>query len=133
MEIYPLILTLITWRDHRSRHGWHSAPIDLLDDAREINVSVGFLVAEDDHAVVISATRDGCTGKFDESTVILKGAISHRTDMDLFDDEDDDPYLVVPDDETSFADIYDPPDAPSVTTTEVQQHPPDTPACGGPI
>lgn len=128
-----MLVSMITWRDVRGRHGWHEMPSDLLEASLELVVSVGFVVAEDDHAVVISATHDTCNGMYDDSTVILKSVIQQRADIDLFaDEEDDDPYLVVPDDETSFADIYDPPDAPSVTTTEVQP-PPDTPACGGPI
>lgn len=127
--------TLIAWYDHRGRYGWHDEPSDMLDIARGLFFSVGFVVAEDDHSVVISATVEDDKTTYDDTTAILKSAIYKRADIDLVADEgeeDEDPYLVVPDDETSFADIYDPPDAPSVTTTEVQP-PPDTPACGGPI
>lgn len=117
--------TLIAWYDHHGRHGWHEKPDDMLDVARSLIFTMGFIVAEDEHSVVVSATVSQDRSTYDDTTAILKAVIHKRADMDLVaDDEDDDDYLVVGDD-TSYADLFDPPDDATHTT--------DPPRCGGPI
>ena len=101
---------MISWYDHRGQHGWHDEDETLLEDAKVPMVSVGFVIEEDDHGVVIAGTYDTLTGSRDDSTVILKSAIQRRADIPLFDEDDEGERLVgVPDDKT-YADIYDPPD-----------------------
>ena len=127
------IVTMIVWQDIRGCHGWHNDPEEMLDVVKEPMVSVGFFQAEDDNAVVLSATVDTHSGNVDDTIVIPHAVILKRADIDLFDEEDDadaggDEYLVVGED-TAYADLFDPPDSTTVTSS----HPEDTPHCAGPI
>ena len=126
--------TLIAWYDHRGRYGWHDEPTDLLDAAQVLFFSIGFVVAEDEHSVVISATVEEDKETYDNSTVILKSAIHKRADIDLVaDDEEDDgggEYLVAAE-ETTVAGLFDPPDEYTLGAQNVGRTPPDKESWAG--
>lgn len=116
-EIFPLKVSMIVWKDHHSLDDWHEDPAELLGHCDEDPMlSVGFVTAEDDATVVLTGIVNATQTLFGQSLGILKVNIVKRADIDLGSDEGEsgDPFLVVGDN-TSYADLYDPPDATTST------------------